>query len=207
MANKNNTLAQEVADFLEGNGVHIAGVTCSSHVSPTIPFQSLSQSSEPESTENSGSGVPDRFWQRVAIGAPTECWMWKGSVNRDGYGRATLNGKPISASRAAYILATGASVDGLLVCHHCDNPGCCNPAHLYAGTKSDNERDKFLRGRVTMAGEKNNSAKLTAEQVEHVRRLFEQGMTNTAIGKMLNVHHSTISKIRTGGSWGQKPHD
>lgn len=201
MQNKKNALALQDIEFPQENGVHIAGVTCSSHVSPTIPFQSLSQGSQSKDTESLGSDVPDRFWKWVDVGVPGECWPWKGSRDRYGYGRSTLNGKYVAASRAAYVYATGQDVDGLLVCHHCDNPACCNPSHLYAGTAGDNERDKFKRGHKTHRGMKNPARKLTSEQVENVRQLFRQGMTNVAIGKMLGVHHSTISKIRTGNSW------
>lgn len=201
MANKNNKMTAEAIDCTQENSVHIAGVTCSSHVSPTIPFQTLSGKSDAKSTDAAGANEPDRFWKWVAVGKPTECWEWQGSCDRYGYGRSTLNGKYIPASRAAYIYATGQDVSGLLVCHHCDNPGCCNPSHLYAGTKSDNERDKFARGGKTHRGTKNPACKLTADQVENIRRLFSQGMTNVAIGKLMGVHHSTISKIRTGNSW------
>lgn len=200
MANKNKQLPTQVIDFSSSPGVHIAGVTCSSHVSPTITFQTLSGKDKPENTGDLGSDVPSRFWDKVAVGTPFECWPWRGSMDRDGYGRAKIAGKPLAASRAAYILATGKSIDGLMVCHHCDNPSCCNPSHLYAGSKSDNERDKFKRGK-THRGEKNPAGKLSEDQVQNIRRLFDQGMTNVAIGKMMGVHHSTISKIRTGKSW------
>lgn len=203
MANKNNADTTQVIDFTSSPSVHIAGVTCSSHVSPTTSFQALSRKSEPKSTEELGTDVPSRFWERVAVKSPSECWPWLGSVDRDGYGRASLKGKKMLASRLAYILATGKNPEDLLVCHHCDNPPCCNPSHLYAGTKSDNERDKFKRGK-THRGEKNPAGKLSEDQVQNIRRLFDKGMTNVAIGKMMGVHHSTISKIRTGGSWGTR---
>lgn len=200
MTNKSNQKTPQAIDFSTDARVHIAGVTCSSHVSPTIPFQALSGTSEAKSTETAGANEPDRFWKWVDIGKPSDCWPWKGSRDRDGYGRTKLNSKPVAASRAAYAIATGADLTGLLVCHHCDNPACCNPSHLYAGSKADNERDKFKRGK-THRGGKNPASKLSADQVANIRRLFEQGMTNVSIGKMMGVHHSTISKIRTGNAW------
>lgn len=145
--------------------------------------------------------APDRFWDKVAVGAPAHCWPWMASTKADGYGQVKILSRPIAASRAAYQIATGKDPIGKMVCHHCDNPACCNPAHLYAGTKSDNERDKFARGRRTHWGEGNPARKLSSQQVDHIRRLFNQGRSNTEIGRMLGVHHSTISKIRTGASW------
>lgn len=141
------------------------------------------------------------FWNNVAVGAPAHCWPWKGSLCEDGYGRARYDGKTWIASRLAYLVSYGEHPGQALICHHCDNPACCNPGHLYAGTKSDNEKDKFRRGRASMKGESNRSAKLTADKVSEIRNLFAQGKSNMEIGRLLGVHHSTISKIRTGASW------
>ena len=150
-------------------------------------------------------GFGDYFWSRVAIGAPAHCWPWMMSNNGDGYGQIKVGGNNWTASRLAFTLATGTPAEGQLVCHHCDNPICCNPAHLYAGSKSDNEKDKVARNRKNpVTGQRNHFAKLSEDQVQNIRRLFDQGMTNVAIGKMMGVHHSTISKIRTGGSWGTR---
>lgn len=143
--------------------------------------------------------LPDYFWSKVAIGAPAHCWPWKMSLDADGYGRATYGGKPWIASRLAFFIATGENPRGL-VCHRCNNPACCNPGHLYAGTKSDNEKDKFKAGRSHKGG--NNPASiLYPAQVEEIRRLIAEGHTNVAIAAEYEVHHSTISKIRTGNSW------
>jgi hypothetical protein len=65
-----------------------------------------------------------------------------------GYGRLVINGKYVGAHRVAYEVSKGRVMEGLFVCHHCDNPPCCNPAHLYAGTHQDNVDDKVRRGRA-----------------------------------------------------------
>jgi hypothetical protein len=201
MQNKKKNIALQDTDFTMGPRVHIADVGGSSPSSPTKPFQEVSRSSEVQFAADCGATVPRDFWSRIDVGRPDECWPWRGSVDRYGYGRVKFLYKTMSASRAAYIIATGTNIGDMLVCHHCDNPKCCNPSHLYAGTKSDNERDKYRRGRATQAGANNSASKLTKEAVENIRRLFKQGMSNVAIGQMLGVHHSTISKIRTGQSW------
>lgn len=176
--------------------VHIGNVGGSIPSAPTVQPASRRFKSMTE------AGFPEYFWSKVAVGAPSHCWPWKLSHNRDGYGQIKVGGAYWTASRLAHVLATGDDLKGQLVCHHCDNPSCCNPSHLYAGSKSDNERDKVARGRHNPTkGEKNHFAKLTAEKVEHIRHLFAQGKSNTAIGQLLGVHHSTISKIRTGASW------
>lgn len=95
-----------------------------------------------------------RFWARVdASAGPDECWPWQGPVRSKGYGVWTLFTGPAArrvpqvASRIAWELAHGAIPDGLWVLHHCDNPPCVNPRHLFLGTHQDNEDDKTAKGR------------------------------------------------------------
>lgn len=86
------------------------------------------------------------FWSQVKQGAPDECWEWQGRRNDDGYGQIRL-GNTYRAHRIAYKLAYGSIPDSLWVLHRCDNPPCCNPAHLFLGTVLDNNRDAAAKGR------------------------------------------------------------
>lgn len=85
------------------------------------------------------------FWSRVDRGAPEICWPWLGGKLPKGYGMSHVKSNPVLAHRLAYVLAVGEIPLGLIVRHKCDNPPCCNPAHLELGTYQDNERDKLLR--------------------------------------------------------------
>lgn len=89
------------------------------------------------------------FWAQVQIGDPDDCWEWQGSRDTDGYGRDRRGGVTRRSSRVAFFLATGIDPGDLLVCHSCDNPPCCNPAHLWLGTHQDNSRDMVEKGRST----------------------------------------------------------
>ena len=82
------------------------------------------------------------FWDSVDKGDP--CWTWTGPSDAKGYGRW---GKEV-ASRHSWVLAHGPIPAGMWVLHHCDNPPCVNPEHLYLGTVTDNVRDAVERGRI-----------------------------------------------------------
>lgn len=90
----------------------------------------------------------DRYVRRM----PNGCWEWQGSRNQKGYGTVGCNSRSYKAHRVAYELATGEWPGANLICHHCDNPGCVNPAHLFVGTPRDNMQDKVRKGRHATAG-------------------------------------------------------
>lgn len=83
------------------------------------------------------------FDQRV-VPQPSGCWEWTGAIRKDGYGQCGRRG----AHRAAYEHAYGPIPKGMFVCHSCDNPPCCNPAHLWIGSSHDNLVDCALKGRA-----------------------------------------------------------
>jgi hypothetical protein len=97
----------------------------------------------------------ERFWKYVDVGSASECWQWVGHRNGQGYGKLTVrtegSSRSMLATRLSALIHFGMFDRRLLVCHHCDNPSCVNPAHLYLGTPHDNMRDKSQRGRNTFA--------------------------------------------------------
>ena len=121
-----------------------------------------------------------RFWPRVQVGSPDECWPWTGGSDSDGRGRVWLDGKNIPAPRAALILSGVLVEPGSFICHHCDNPPCVNPNHLYVGSPMSNVRDMLARGRgrskgvprPASHGEKNHNAKLSDADVREIRQRY-----------------------------------
>lgn len=103
--------------------------------------------------------TPEVFWSKVdTSGGPDACWPWLGGVHHSGYGVTHHEGKQWRANRLAFLFAKGPIPDGLIICHACDRPLCCNPAHLTAGTTSDNAKDREHRGRAVIPGA--NAARL-----------------------------------------------
>ena len=93
--------------------------------------------------------VGETFWESVVRRGSDDCWEWSGPRNRQGYGtsRSLVAGIRAKAHRVAWMLSRGSIPDGIFVCHHCDNPPCCNPAHLFLGTHAENMRDMVQKDR------------------------------------------------------------
>lgn len=89
----------------------------------------------------------ERFWLRVLTSEhPDDCWPWTGRVDQRGYGKVHVpHHRAMGAHRVAHTIAQRRYPAGLEVCHHCDQPPCCNPHHLYAGTHRDNMADMRIR--------------------------------------------------------------
>ena len=154
----------------------------------------------------SGASTPrvssSSFWDRVEK-SPSGCWIWKGNVNEQGYGRVRFNGRSMLAHRVAWMLTHGDVPDGHFVCHQCDNPPCVNPEHLFTGTASDNNKDMHAKGRNNQPhGEAVKVAKLSDEKVGRMRRLYKTGLiSEPELARAFGVDGSIVHRALSGENW------
>ena len=148
--------------------------------------------------------LEERFYSYVDFGDDEDsCFEWLGSKNQYGYGWFHKHGHNVQAHRLAYEISKGPIPENLCVCHKCDNPACVNPAHLFIGTKKDNNQDCNKKGRRNQpSGERHGSAKLTEEDVKDIRIAYSLGgCIQKDIAETFGVHRITISKIVNGKLW------
>lgn len=144
------------------------------------------------------SNTRERFLQFVSPEALTGCWLWTGSTRGKGYGGFRYQGKMYIASRIAYALFKG-DPNGLVVCHHCNNPSCVNPDHLYLGTYSDNTKQAVRQKRQFLAkGDLCGMAKLSWEQVRNIRA---DPRPQRAIAKDYTISQLHVSRIKRNLVW------
>lgn len=170
-----------------------------------------------------------RFWSKVDQSAEG-CWLWQGTLLKQGYGCFKIAGKMYKAHRLAYAFAKEIIPPGLFVCHHCDNPPCVRPDHLFLGTTRDNALDAVRKGRLATGdrsgarthpermtrgdkhwshlhpelkrGERNGRTILSSQQVADIRSRYALGgISQFTLAKEYKVAQTTISAVIQRKNW------
>lgn len=146
------------------------------------------------------SNAPDDF--ESFIEKTDDCWEWRGPRNAAGYGMFGIGGRRIRAHRFSYERAAGPISDGLVICHRCDNPGCVNPAHLWAGTQGDNAADMAAKKRAHKGPSRHSEAhplsKITAPVARAIRA---DTRSHAEVARAYGVSPSLVGGIKRGTHW------
>ena len=132
-----------------------------------------------------------RFWPKVDVRSPDECWEWQGNISA-GYGRLKINGENVGAHRISWEIHNGSIPHGMYILHKCDNRRCVNPNHLYLGTQSDNISDREYRGPTTHG----RPSRLGPEGIKKLRRLWKSGeYKQWQLAKMFDISKGYTSAL------------
>ncbi|WIY54104.1 HNH endonuclease [Devosia sp. YIM 151766] len=144
------------------------------------------------------------------------CWEWTGAKNAQGYGYLAFRGKTWKAHRVSYTIFCGEIPDGLMVCHHCDNPCCVNPRHLFLGHATVNMKDMVRKGRGKSSitseqshfkagrpprGEEAGGHKLTEALASEILHAASAGVLTSDLAAKYSLDRSTIQRLLRGETW------
>jgi hypothetical protein len=167
------------------------------------------------------SSIPQRavnnFWSHLSIAGLNDCWEWQAYRARKGYGVCSSGVKGVLeyTHRFSWRIHFGPIPVGLHVLHICDNPPCCNPAHLWLGTNADNHQDKINKGHHKLGdknrfranpeltrGSNNPQSKLTESDIIAIRNEYANSSTTYAkLAQKFNTVPGNIGKIVTRQRW------
>jgi hypothetical protein len=150
-----------------------------------------------------------KYWQRVI--KTDGCWGWTGMTAAFGYGLIGHRGKLLYAHRVSWELHFGGHPcirgpipEGIEVCHHCDNPPCTRPSHLFMGDHAANLHDAQVKGRLRqpgLSGSAHPQAKLTESDIPIIKALRLEGLLQREIAQQFGVTRAMIGYILRGQNW------
>lgn len=131
----------------------------------------------------------ERFWAKVLKREDHECWTWQGYCDPDGYGEIRVEGKKWRTHRFSWYLQNGDIPEGAMICHHCDNPPCVNPSHLFVSNNQGNMDDMRWKGRAK------RGTSLDPKLIEEILMMRREGKTYKVISQRCGVSLSTAHRI------------
>ena len=157
---------------------------------------------------NKQQTIQEWIAKNVEIKGDDDCWIANGiACNKKGWHISFKSyRKKWLAHRAAWVVANGEIPDGLCVCHKCDNPKCCNPRHLFLGTRSDNAKDMWQKNRGSVGCQKLKGIKrgqsqhrsLDKTDVVKVFELYKNGLSQKDIAIQFSISDVSVSNILIG---------
>ena len=146
-----------------------------------------------------------RFWEKVSIGDPNDCWIWLAATAPGSYGVFWDGHSQRRATHVSWEISNKVDFPiGMFACHKCDNPRCVNPNHLFVGSQTDNLRDMHFKGRGNQSrpGELNGRAILTEVDVVKLRKLYSTGCYSwVQLARIFGVSKRTIGRAIKRQAW------
>lgn len=162
----------------------------------------------PITIEQVKAATPERFWSKIKFAGTDDCWEWQANRSIAGYGKYKVSGEKRLAHRLLFIQLYGAIPSDIMVCHKCDNPACCNPNHLWAGTAKDNIQDMIKKGRANKSrngiyprGSEHWQAKLSETDIPTIRERLLSGELKSSIAKSYGITVTPLRQIELGITW------
>jgi hypothetical protein len=135
-----------------------------------------------------------RIAKNIEVDKETGCWNWRGNPRTNGYCRSTFNRKSWYIHRISYYVFVDDIPEGLEVCHKCDNRRCCNPSHLFVGTRKDNMQDAVSKNRQA-TGKMLPQTKLSEEDINKILIRINSNELYKTIAKDFNVCRQAIGQV------------
>jgi len=137
-----------------------------------------------------------RFFDKVNF--TSTCWLWIGGKSSFGHGRFRVGEKLYSPHRLAYEFFYESIPENKHICHHCDNPSCVRPDHLFLGSHAQNMADMVSKNRHAH-GSKSGGAKLCELDVWLIRQL--RHIKNREVARFFSISESIVSQIHSRQIW------
>jgi len=163
--------------------------------------------------------LKQRLLSKIKVNSDTQCWEWTDCCDHVGYGLIRIRSWPYSlgAHRVSAYVFLGVSIykreDNKYICHHCDNPPCINPSHLFVGTAKENMHDAIRKGKMNFdrsscggmrkewIGTKCKQAKLNKKSVLEIRRRYNSGDSGTHLAKEFGLSNGAMYRVINRQSW------
>lgn len=147
---------------------------------------------------------PDRLWGKINRKSEEECWEWMAYKDKWGYGKIGIKKSALTAHRQVFMELHGRVSSDTLICHSCDNPICCNPFHLFAGTNLENSHDCISKGRTwVQSGKVVRRSYITSDQVKEIKHLLSSlpPKSGIKIADRFGINPLVVSRIKCGKTW------
>lgn len=163
---------------------------CESHFYRRTTYGNYDEQRRTRSNATWDDRLTEDKWAVTPGPLETDCWIWQGTLNSDGYATIKYKQKTFKVYRVMWERFHGETIPpGKSALHRCDTPACMNPRHIFIGTQIDNIRDMVSKGRQS------SNRGLTDDEVRTIRAMVRGGMRQSEVVQLMGVDSGTVSRI------------